>query len=235
MRTGASAAVSAKWLARKNSKTLAIVGAGHMAEGTLATCNEIFAWDEVRVWSRSQATLDAFRRGAAAEIRVPLVPSLDLEQAVRGADVVVTITPARGPIVKDEWIAPGTHIAAVGADKAGDQELDPAHPPARADLRRRHPPVPHRRRDQRAALARSDHGGRHRRRDRPSRRGQAWRGARPTTRSRCSTRPGSRCRTPPPSRSSTSARRRRGRRREEDDLYVGAGSCQSSTNSPSGS
>ena len=44
---------------------------------------------------------------------------------MRGADVVVTVTPARGPIVKDEWIAPGTHIAALGADKGGDQELDP--------------------------------------------------------------------------------------------------------------
>jgi ornithine cyclodeaminase/alanine dehydrogenase-like protein (mu-crystallin family) len=49
----------------------------------------------------------------------------DLERTVSGADVVVTVTPARGPIVKNEWIAPGTHIAAVGADKAGDQELDP--------------------------------------------------------------------------------------------------------------
>ena len=43
---------------------------------------------------------------------------------MRGADVVVTMTPARGPIVMDEWIAPGTHIAAVGADKKGDQELE---------------------------------------------------------------------------------------------------------------
>ena len=45
-----------------------------------------------------------------------LRPSTDLESVVRVADVVVTITPARGPIVRDEWIAPGTHIAAVGAD-----------------------------------------------------------------------------------------------------------------------
>jgi alanine dehydrogenase len=44
---------------------------------------------------------------------------------VRGADVLVTVTPARGPIVMDDWIAPGTHIAAIGADKGGDQELDP--------------------------------------------------------------------------------------------------------------
>jgi alanine dehydrogenase len=44
----------------------------------------------------------------------------------RGADVVVTVTPARAPIVRNEWIADGTHIAALGADKSGDQELDPA-------------------------------------------------------------------------------------------------------------
>ena len=126
MRTGAAAAVSAKWLARKNSKRLAIVGAGHMAEGTLATCNTVFEWDEVRVWSRSQATLNEFVKSQAPRYpRFQIRVSVNLEEVVRGADVVVTVTPSRGPLVKDEWIAPGTHIAALGADKAGDQELDP--------------------------------------------------------------------------------------------------------------
>jgi alanine dehydrogenase len=126
MRTGASAAVSAKWLARKDSKVLAIVGAGNMAEGALATCDAVFDWEEVRVWSRSQSTLDDFRTAMEPLIagRYPLTTSTDLEGVVRGADVVVTITPAREPVVKDEWIAEGTHIAAVGADKGGDQELD---------------------------------------------------------------------------------------------------------------
>jgi alanine dehydrogenase len=126
MRTGAAAAVSAKWLARPDSKRLAIVGAGHMAEGTLATCNEVFQWEEARVWSRSRHTLDAFVAVEQPKYpRLKLRPSLNLEEVVRGADVVVTVTPAREPIVRDEWIAPGTHIAAVGADKGGDQELDP--------------------------------------------------------------------------------------------------------------
>src|SRR5581483_2400224 len=80
MRTGASAAVSAKWLARKDSKVLAIVGAGHMA----------------------QATLDGFAAKFDGRFSFALRPSTDLEQVVRGADVVVTITPARGPIVLDE-------------------------------------------------------------------------------------------------------------------------------------
>jgi alanine dehydrogenase len=125
MRTGAAAAVSAKWMARKDSRKLAIVGAGHMAEGVLATCNEVFPWNDVRVWSRSRDTLDRFVKEqqpkyAGFEIR----PSTDLETVVRGADVVVTVTPARSPIVKDAWISPGMHIAAVGADKKGDQELE---------------------------------------------------------------------------------------------------------------
>ncbi|HEY7538057.1 MAG TPA: hypothetical protein VH721_08700, partial [Gaiellaceae bacterium] len=124
-RTGASAAVSAKWLARPDSKVLAIVGAGHMAEGAIETCNEVFAWDEVRVWSRSQSTLDGFAAKYRDRFAFTLRPSTELEEVVAGADVVVTITPAREPIVRDQWIAPGTHVAAVGADKGGDQELDP--------------------------------------------------------------------------------------------------------------
>jgi alanine dehydrogenase len=125
MRTGAAAAVSAKWLARKDSKILAIVGAGHMAEGTLETCKEVFPWQEARVWSRSQETLDHFvAEQQPKHHSLEIKPSLDLEQVVSGADVVVTVTPARGPIVEDDWIAEGTHIAAVGADKDGDQELD---------------------------------------------------------------------------------------------------------------
>src|SRR6478735_5053227 len=95
MRTGASAAVSAKWLARPDSKVLAIVGAGHMAEGTIETCATVLAWEEVRVWSRSQSTLDGFAAKYDGRFPFALLPSTDLEQVVSGAD------------------------------KSGDQELDP--------------------------------------------------------------------------------------------------------------
>jgi len=97
-----------------------------MAEGALATCNEVFAWEDVRVWSRSQQTLDDFvREQQPKHERFGIRASTNLEEVVRGADVVVTVTPARGPIVKSTWISEGTHIAALGADKEGDQELDP--------------------------------------------------------------------------------------------------------------
>ena len=125
MRTGAAAAVSTKWTARKNARTLAIVGAGHMAEDVLATCNEVVPWSDVRVWSRSPETLGAFVAAQQPKYKgFAIRPSTNLEETVRGADVVVTVTPARAPIVMADWIAPGTHIAAVGADKKGDQELE---------------------------------------------------------------------------------------------------------------
>lgn len=127
MRTGAATAVSTKYLAREDARVLAIVGAGHMAEGTLETTAAIRPWTEVRVWSRSQKTLDGFLRNMQPKFpELTIRVSTNLEDVVPGADVVATITPARGPIVRDEWIAPGTHIAAVGADKGGDQELESA-------------------------------------------------------------------------------------------------------------
>jgi alanine dehydrogenase len=126
MRTGASAAVSAKWLARKDSRVLAIVGAGSVGQGTLATCEPVFPWDQVRVWSRSQASVDRFLDSERPKYpHLDLSGSTNLEQVVRGADVVVTGTHARRWIIDESWVAPGTHIAALGADLEGEQELDP--------------------------------------------------------------------------------------------------------------
>ena len=120
MRTGASAAVSIRWLARKDASVLALVGAGDVGIGSLRTCATIRDWSEVRVWSRTQATLDNFMESEAP--RHPglnLVPSTDLEAVVRGADAVVTTTTGADPVVKDAWVADGTHIAALGSDLAG--------------------------------------------------------------------------------------------------------------------
>jgi alanine dehydrogenase len=126
MRTGSSAAVSAKWLARKDSKILAIAGTGSVGQGTLATCDAVFDWDEVRIWSRSQESVDRFLAQERPKFpHLTLTGTTELEQAVTGADVIVTATHARGWIVDDAWVKPGAHIAALGADLAGEQELDP--------------------------------------------------------------------------------------------------------------
>jgi alanine dehydrogenase len=127
MRTGASAAVSAKWLARPDSKVLAIAGTGSVGEGTLATCDAAFSWNEVRVWSRTQASLDRFLDAQRPKYpHLEISGSTELEPVVRGADVIVTGTHARGWIVDEAWVKPGAHLAALGADLAGEQELHPA-------------------------------------------------------------------------------------------------------------
>jgi alanine dehydrogenase len=126
MRTGASAAVSAKWLARRDSRELAILGTGSVGEGTLATCDAVFAWSDVRVWSRTQESVDRFL--AEQSPRYPhlrLTGTTNVEAAVTGADVIVTGTHARNWLVDDAWVRPGAHIAALGADLKGEQELDP--------------------------------------------------------------------------------------------------------------
>ena len=126
MRTGSSAAVSAKWLARPDSKVLAIFGTGSVGQGTLATCDPLFAWEEVRIWSRTQESVDRFLASEAPKYpHLRLVGTTDAETAARGADVIVTGTHARSPLVDDGWVSPGTHIAALGADLKGEQELDP--------------------------------------------------------------------------------------------------------------
>src|SRR3989440_3362511 len=126
MRTGASAAVSAKWLARKDSKVLAIVGSGFVGRGTLTTCDTVFDWEDVRVWSRTQESVDRFLENEAPKYpHLQITGTTDVREAVEGADVIVTGTHAREWLVDEAWVKPGTHIAALGADLKGEQELDP--------------------------------------------------------------------------------------------------------------
>jgi alanine dehydrogenase len=126
MRTGASAAVSAKWLARKDSKVLAILGSGLVGRGTLATCATVFAWEDVRVWSRTRESVDRYLVEEAPKYpHLEIKGTTDVEEAVTGADVIVTGTHARRWLVDDAWVKPGAHIAALGADLKGEQELDP--------------------------------------------------------------------------------------------------------------
>ena len=127
MRTGASAAVAAKWLAREDSRVLALIGAGDSARGALMCCSEVFPWEQVRVWTRSKETMDDF-----LAVQQPLYDSFEIQptktvkEAVSSADVVVTVTPAQRFLVENDWIAEGTHFSSIGGGLAGSQELDPS-------------------------------------------------------------------------------------------------------------
>jgi len=128
MRTGAAGAVAAKYLARKNSKVVGLVGAGMQARTQLMGLLTLYGkLEEVKVYDKVEEARDKF----IAEMEpkygnlCSLIPVGSVKEAVEGADIVVTATPSRQPIVKNEWISPGMHINCIGADAPGKEELEP--------------------------------------------------------------------------------------------------------------
>ncbi len=125
MRTGAAGGVAVKYLARRNSKTLGFVGTGNQAKTQLMAINEMIDIAEVRATSVSEKSDLDFKTEMEKKIECDII----LKKSVRevcSCDVIVTTTPSREPVVKNEWIAEGTHINAIGADAPGKEELDPA-------------------------------------------------------------------------------------------------------------
>ena len=117
MRTAAVTAVATKLLARRDARVLAILGSGVQARSHFEALQLVRCFEEVRVWSRTPENARRF----AAEIGAR---NMTAEQAVRGADVVVTVTGAAEPILRGEWLEPGALVNAVGAVGPKRRELD---------------------------------------------------------------------------------------------------------------
>lgn len=126
LRTGASAGVAAKALARPASRTVGLVGCGAQAFHQVWALVELFRVRQVKVWGYRFAEARRFCARARRRLSVDCVPSKTIKDCVRDADIIVTVTPSRRPLVRRAWVKPGTHINAIGADAPGKQELDPA-------------------------------------------------------------------------------------------------------------
>jgi alanine dehydrogenase len=120
MRTGAAGAVAAKYLAPKKEVVLGVIGSGRQAEAQVEAISRELVITEIRVFSREEKKAEAF----AARFKNLSATATTLEKAC-DADVLVTTTPSRKPIVMHEWVRDGTHINAIGADAPGKEELDP--------------------------------------------------------------------------------------------------------------
>lgn len=129
MRTGAAGGVAAKYLARKNSKTVGLVGAGVQARTQLAALISLYGRvEKVKVWSRTPLT----RGSLVSEMReiyrekIGDISSVEeVKDAVEEVDIIVTTTPSMKPLVMDEWVSEGTHLNCIGSDTEGKQEIDP--------------------------------------------------------------------------------------------------------------
>ena len=120
-RTAATSTIASKYLARKDSRTLGIVGAGYQAYHHIKAHEELIKFKEILV---SDITPRAVGRLIDSLPNLPL-RACSIEETVK-ADIICTLTPSHQPVVQKKWLIPGTHINAVGADAEGKEELEPS-------------------------------------------------------------------------------------------------------------
>jgi len=117
MRTAAVSAAATKLLASPDAKVLAILGSGVQARSHVEALRLVRQFEEIRVWS---PTIE-HAKGFAQEIGAT---AMSVEEAVQGADVIVTVTSSKTPVLKGDWLKPGCHVNAVGACRPDWRELD---------------------------------------------------------------------------------------------------------------
>ena len=119
MRTAAVSAAATKLLASPEAKALAILGSGVQARSHVEALRLVRQFEEIRVWSPTKEHAEQFAKEIGAT-------ATSAEQAVRGADVVVTATSSKIPVVKGAWLKAGCHVNAIGACRPDWRELDDA-------------------------------------------------------------------------------------------------------------
>ena len=126
LRTGAAGGVAAKFLAKKKSNSVALVGCGVQAKTQLLALVELFSFKRIHVWEMNRKEADNFNRDLKKikGLKKTVIQSFDLlKDCVFGCDIIVTTTPSRRALVKFDWLKAGCHINAIGADAKGKQEL----------------------------------------------------------------------------------------------------------------
>jgi alanine dehydrogenase len=126
VRTGAASGVATKHLSRPDSATLALIGSGRQARTQLHAISLVRHLDRVRVYSRDERRRETFCNEAREQFRLEVTPVESAEAAIRSSDIVVTATSSQSPVLSGEWLAPGTHVNAIGANIASRRELDDA-------------------------------------------------------------------------------------------------------------
>jgi ectoine utilization protein EutC len=133
VRTGAAGAVAAECLARKSIETVGVIGSGVQARQQAVCLQQVRSFKRVVAWSPDAPGLARYASEMHALLGVETIAARDAEQVVGTADVLVTATPSRVPLVRAEWLRPGMHVTALGSDGPGKQELE-AECLGRADI-----------------------------------------------------------------------------------------------------
>jgi len=126
IRTAAASGFATHWLARPGAGDLALLGAGEQAQSHLQAMRCVRVLHRVRVWARDRDKARAFALAEGARHGIEIEVADSVETAVRGADIVCTLTKAREPILRGAWLAPGAHVNVVGSSVATAAEVDTA-------------------------------------------------------------------------------------------------------------
>ena len=126
IRTGAASGVATKYMANSNARIAGIIGTGYQARTQLEAVAAVRRLERVRAFGRDPDRRATFCQEMSGRIGVTLEPVNSAEEAVRDADVVITATPATKVVLEGAWLAPGTHINAMGANWPQKRELDAA-------------------------------------------------------------------------------------------------------------
>src|SRR5579863_1279431 len=124
IRTGAASGVATKYLANANARTAAVIGTGYQARTQLEAVAGVRRLERIRAYGRDAERREKFCREMAERIGVAVEPATSGEQAVKGAEILITATSATRVVLEGAWLVPGTHINAMGANWPQKRELD---------------------------------------------------------------------------------------------------------------
>jgi alanine dehydrogenase len=123
-RTGAASGVATKYLARRNACRLGMIGTGRQAHTQLEAVAQVRKLQAVRVFSRDATRRRQFCEEMSQQLQLQVEPAESAEAAIRFSDIVVTATTSSQPVLKGEWLRPGTHLNAIGANMTVRREID---------------------------------------------------------------------------------------------------------------
>ena len=125
VRTGATGGLAAKYLARKDSKTVGVLGTGVQGRMQVLALKNLFEIEEVKAYSPNKVRCGEYAIEMAKVMKTAVTQCKTAREAVEGVDILITATPSLKPLVKRAWLTAGVHINAVGADGFGKKELEP--------------------------------------------------------------------------------------------------------------
>lgn len=126
IRTGAASGLASRYMARPDSETVGMIGTGYQAQSQLESVVTVLPIKSAKIYSRSLENREKFALEMSDKLGIEIIGTTSAEEAIKGADVLITVTGSSTPVLFGDWLVPGVHINAAGANSWMRRELDNA-------------------------------------------------------------------------------------------------------------